>query len=254
MRIGQFVGAAMVLAALGLAGCAAYSELPSYKSSTFKMIIAEETWSPAKGGHFVEDDAQREINRLLALRPKSAVPKKVLLYEVESMGETYIGSARKKLMLRRDTGAAMKGALEKTGLFAQIDFLPEIYLPEGVENLKALRIAAARSHADALLIYTTEAGYEYQPNALCAFYPTIIGMFLAPGSRGAALAVSKAVLIDVRTGYIYQVMEAYGEKSEVAPVALLDQEQLEFDARTQALGALAELAAKKVVELGKARE
>lgn len=252
MSTRQVLGVALVLSALGLAGCFSHSRLPSYESSTFKMIIARETWSRGEGGQLTEKDVQAEVDRLLALRPSSPVPKKVLLFEVESGGATRVRSARKELLLHKETAAAMKRALENTGLFAQIDFLPEIYLPQGAASLKTLRIAAARAHADGLLIYATEAGYEYEPNALCVFYPTIIGAFLAPGSRGSALAVSKAVLLDVKTGYIYRVMEAYGEKSAVAPVALLDEELLEFDARKQALGALAELAARKVKELGKA--
>ncbi len=46
-----------------------------------------------------------------------------------------------------------------------------------------------------------------------------------------------AVLVDVRTRYIYRVMETYGEESEIRPVAFLDEEGLEFEARRKALEA-----------------
>lgn len=250
----RIMGVVLALSCLGLAGCAAYSRRPTYERSTFKMIIAAETRPQAPGAAMTEKDVQAEVDRLYALRPARAVPRRVLLYEVESSGETHIQSARKRLLLRKETSEAMKSALEETRLFAEVDFLPELYLPTGVQDLKTLRIAAARAQADALLIYSTEAGYEYEPNALCIFYPTIIGAFVAPGSKGASLAVSQAVLVDVKTGYIHRVFESYGEKSRVAPVALIDEEELEFEARKQALHDLAALTASKVKELGKPRE
>lgn len=244
-----------VVSALSAAGCVAHAVKPTYKGSTFQMIIAAETRPQAPGATMSEKDVQAEIDRLFAARPSAAVPKTVLLFEVESSGMTNMRSARKRLMLRRDTGEAMKAALEETGLFEQIDFLPEVYLPAGRANdLKTLRIAAARAHADGLLIYSTEAGYEYRPNALSLFYLTIVGAFIVPGSEGSALVVSKAVLLDVKTGYIYRVFEAYGEESSLAPVALLNEEELEFKARKQALGALARLAAEKVKKLAAAKK
>ncbi len=254
MRIGQLCGAVMVLAALGSAGCFSHSRLPSYDRARFKTIIAAETRPQAPGVVMSEKDVQAEVDRLYALRPARPVPRRVLLYGVESSGETHISSARKRLLLRKETSDAMKSALEETRLFAEVDFLPELYLPTDVQDLKTLRLAAARAQADALLIYSTEAGFEYEPNALCILYPTIIGAFVAPGSKGASLAVSQAVLVDVKTGYIHRVFESYGEKSGIAPVALLDEEALEFEARKQAVQHLAALTASKVHELGRVKE
>ena len=243
---------ASVLVLALLAGCVAHGSRPSYKGSTFQMIIAAETVSAAgPDRRMTEEEVQREVDRLLALEPSSPIPARVLLFDVPSSGPSQIASARKALLLRKETSQALKKALEDTGLFDQIDFLPEIYLPHGVpQDLKTLRIAAARAHADGLLIYSTEAGYEYEPNLLGRLlYITIVGAFVVPGSKESAMAASKAVLVDVRTGYIYRVMETYGEESEVRPVAFLDEEALEFEARRKALTALAELAAEKVKEL-----
>ena len=252
MAIRRMMAMVAAVSVLSATGCVAHAVRPTYKGSTFQMIIAAETRPQAPGATMSEKDVQAEIDRLFGARPSSAVPKTVLLFEVESTGMTNMRSARKRLMLRRETGEAMKTALEETGLFEQIDFLPEIYLPaDRPQDLKTLRIAAARAHADGLLIYSTEAGYEYQPNALSVFYLTIVGAFIVPGSEGSALVVSKAVLLDVKTGYIYRVLEAYGEASSLAPPALLDEEELEFTARKEALQKLAALAAEKVKELGK---
>ena len=245
----RMMGVVALLVVMGAGGCAGYVVRASFEGSKFRMMIAAETTPP--GRQLTEDTVQKEIERLLALKPSSPVPAKVLLYEIPSTRESHIRSARKMLRLRKETGEAMKTALEKTGLFAQIDFLPELYLPDGIPGgLKALRLAAARAHADALLLYSTEAGYEREPNALAALYITVVGAFLVPGTDAAATAVSKAVLIDVRTGYIYRVFEAYGESTRVVPIASVDDEAMEFEARKQALTKLAQVAAEKVVQLG----
>jgi len=243
------LGVVLVLSGLA-AGCAGYAHQPTYKGSAFKRIVAAETRPVKPGARLTEKDTQAEVDRLRALRPSRPVPKRVLLYEVPSTGMTNISSARKQLLLHKETAEAMKSALEETGLFDEIDFLPDIYLPADMD-LKTLRIAAARAQADALLIYSTEAGYEYEPNALSLFYMTVVGAFFVPGSRGSALAVSQAVLLDVKTGYVYHVLESYGEHSEVTAVALIDEEDLEFEARRKALTDLAKVAAARAKKLGK---
>jgi len=252
MRRMMAVVAAVSVACLG--GCAIQSRKATYKGSAFHRIVAAETRPQARGATMTEKEVQAEVDRLLALKPAAAVPSNVLLFEVESSGKSNIVSPKKLLTLRKETSEAMKAALEETGIFQRIDFLPDIYLPaDRTADLKILRIAAARAHADGLLIYSTEAGYEERVNALGVFYPTIIGAFVVPASRGSSIAVSKAVLVDVRTGYVYRVLEAYGEESSLAPWALLDEEALEFKARKQALGALARLAADKVKKLAAAK-
>lgn len=229
-------------------GCIAFSRGPSYTDSAFQMIMGGRL-TYERRGEVTEKEVQAEVDRLLALQPAAPVPRKVLLYEVES-SESGINSAHMRLQLHKETARTMKEALEETGLFERIDFLPDIYLPSGHSGgLKALRIAAARAHADGLLIYSTETGYEYKPNALSVFYLTIVGVVFVPGSEGASMALSKAVLVDVKTGYIYDVMESYGEKRQVAPIALLSEDELEFDARKEALTGLAKLVAAKVREL-----
>ncbi|MFH1732153.1 MAG: hypothetical protein ABIF82_10970 [Planctomycetota bacterium] len=255
MAIRRMMAMVAVVSVACLGGCAIQSRKPTYKGSAFHRIIVAETRPQGLGATMTEKEVQAEVDRLLALRPAAAAPSNVLLFEVESSGVSNIASPTKLLTLRKETSEAMKAALEETGLFQGIDFLPDVYLPaDRPADLKTLRIAAARAHADALLIYSTEAGYEERVNALGVFYPTIVGAFVVPASRGSSIAVSKAVLVDVRTGYIYRVLEAYGEESSLAPTALLNEEELEFKARKQALGALAKLAADKVKKLAAAKK
>jgi hypothetical protein len=144
----------------------------------------------------------------------------------------------------------MRTALADTGVFAEVGFLPEILLPSGdPSDLKTVRIAAARAQADGVLIFTTESGYEYEPNGWALLYPTILGLAVAPGSTRTSLCVSKAILLDVHTGYMYSVVESYAQDSVTAPIAVLDAEQLEYDVRTQVMDELASAVAAKARNL-----
>lgn len=244
----RILSASMLLvAAAVLSGCMAHSARIDYTRSGLHMMVSAETQALTGNVLTPEEELQAEVDRLLALKPAEATPRKLVLYEMPSAGRSEIESPRQWISLRKSTSATMKGALEETGLFEEVDFLPDILLPAtGVKDLATLRIAAARAHADGVLIYSTEAGYEYKPNALAVFYPTIIGLFVAPGSQAASTALSKAVLLDVRTGYIHMVLETYGEAGGSAiPYAYIDQAKLEVDARTDSIADLSGRVAEK---------
>jgi len=238
MRAGRFAALVSALLATSLTvGCAVVGWDP-----TFQTTLAETA-------------AQTEVERLLALKPKQPVPARVLLFELPSSGRSKMRSPLKLLELRKVTGERMRRALEGTGIFRSVDFLPEILLPSELPvNLRALRIAAARMQADAILVYSTEAGYESKPNNWCALYLTLIGAFFAPGTDYTSMAVSKAVLLDVPTGYIYFAAQGYGTKSARGPVARMDAEQLEYDARLTSLTELSADVARRVTALGPGSE
>jgi len=244
-----------VMAAVSLtAGCTSTTRMPSYERSQLLLMVGSDTLTAAVAaeskGTLSEQEVQREVDRLLALKPKSRTPAKVVIFELPSAGASEIKSSLKWLALRQQTSKEMKNALEKSGIFGAVDFLPEMLLPAGkTANLNMVRIAAARAQADGVLIYATEAGYEYKAKAAAIFYPTLIGLFVAPGSSLSSMAISKAVLLDVHTGYIYAVMEGYGQQSESGAYASLDWEGQEFAARAQAVEGLAQETAAKAKAL-----
>jgi hypothetical protein len=243
----------LTVTALGL-GCATTGWQPSFEQSSYKLIIASETHQAAQSGpagsQLSESAVQEEVDRLLGLKPKTPVPARVLLYQVPSTGRSNVASPLKVLELREATGQQMRKALQATGVFLSVDFLPEILLPSGAPaDLKTVRIAAARAQADAILVYSTEAGYERKPNDWALLYATLIGAFIAPGTDQTSMAVSKAVLLDVPTGYIYFVTEDYGSESVRGPVAALDAEELEYGTRLKSLGELSTDVAGRVAAL-----
>ena len=176
-----------------------------------------------------------------------------MIFEIEGAGLSEIKNPQKLLELRKRTYAAMKEKLEDTKVFSEVDFLPDILLPpDGPKDLKTLYIGAARANADGILVYSTESDYQYDPNGLCIFYPTIIGVFISTGSRAFSTSLSKSILIDVKTGFIYSIIEAYGDSdSGILPVAYISPEQLEIKSRTNTVEALSKRVAEKVLNLKK---
>jgi hypothetical protein len=250
--------AVLVLASSG-SGCMTTGWQPSFEQSSYKIMISSETRQGAEGVPtglpLSESAVQAEVDRLLALKPKEALPARVLLYQVPGSGRTNITSPLKAIELRQATNQEMRKTLEGAGAFRSVSFLPEILLPEGtLVDLKTVRIAAARAQADAVLIYSTEAGYESKPNDWAALYLTVLGVAFVPGTDATSMAVSQAVLLDVSSGYIYFVTEDYGTDSTRAPIASIDAQQLEYDARLKSLTELSNDVASRAMVLKAAHD
>ena len=261
-----FMVVAMAALAFLVTGCSG-SRMPSFEHSGFRHLsggygpsgydypVARLGWGgplirPGTAVAMSEEDIQKEVERLMSLSPKEPAPRKVMLYEVGSFAHSIIASPKKRIELARATSAAVEAALVGTGALEEVAFLPDVLLPSsGFLDLNRIRLAAARAQADGALIYAVETGYEYESNVWAIFYLTIIGAGFAPGTDYSALAASKAVLMDVHTGYIYAIVEANTEKTVTRPFCALDREALEVEVRTEAMAALAAKVADAVKEL-----
>ncbi|MDF1730570.1 MAG: hypothetical protein P1U49_03640 [Minwuia sp.] len=77
-------------------------------------------------------------------------------------------------------------------------------------SIAKIRLAAARQHLDAVIIYRTQAESESGATFAAALDYTLVGTFLVPGHMVEAQSVATAVILDVRNGYMY------GEVTETA--------------------------------------
>ena len=89
-------------------------------------------------------------------------------------------------------------------------------------RLKAQRAAAARVHADALLIVTLATATDEYVNPASFLYFSIIGMWFVPASHRDALTVAEGVLLDNRNEYLYVFARGEGEKQSVRPIMYAD--------------------------------
>jgi len=102
-------------------------------------------------------------------------------------------------------------------------------------RLNALRAAAARVHADALLIVNLATATDEYVNPGSVLYISIVGMWLVPGSHRDALTVAEGVLIDNRNEYLYAFARGEGEKKSVRPVIYADTGAVVNESRVEAL-------------------
>ena len=83
--------------------------------------------------------------------------------------------------------------------------------------IDTVRLAAARQHLDAVLIYEVDATADQKSNPLRFADWTVIGAFIVPSQDVKAIGVAQAMLIDVRNGYPYgQVTSTVDDKALTA--------------------------------------
>jgi hypothetical protein len=71
-----------------------------------------------------------------------------------------------------------------------------------------IRLAAARQHLDAVLIYETDATDNTKASPLSLAEWTLIGAFVLPTENVKAEGIAQAILLDVRNGYPYGTVQA----------------------------------------------
>jgi len=88
-----------------------------------------------------------------------------------------------------------------------------------VRDIMVLRKSAAALNCDLLLVYSVSYDYSRNPNPLSVLYLTIIGAFIMPGDNITVASMAKAAVLDVRTGYVYGVVEGTAQKQLAIPIA-----------------------------------
>lgn len=117
--------------------------------------------------------------------------------------------------------------------------------------VEEIRLAAARQHLDAVLVYELATRVERYDNPLWLTQLVLIGLFMAPSEHADVDGVGQAMLIDVRNGYVYGTVNRVVEKaaSTVNTAARINASTLE--ARQRAELRAAEALAAEVVTMGR---
>lgn len=85
-----------------------------------------------------------------------------------------------------------------------------------MDTVDEIRLAAARQHLDAVLIYEVSTSRQVRQNALAATDFTLITAFVLPTRKVKGVAVGNALLIDVIQGYPYGTAQADIEERKMA--------------------------------------
>ena len=99
----------------------------------------------------------------------------------------------------------------------------------GSEDLKSLRVAAAKQGADALLIVDGTGDIDRYINGMGWSYILLVTTLFVPGSQSDTLFMANATLWDVRNEYLYLGAESEGKFSDRYIAAFGDKDEALYD-------------------------
>jgi hypothetical protein len=102
---------------------------------------------------------------------------------------------------------------------SQVVTLSPIFSASAKPSLQQLRLEAARTHADLLLVYGVACNDDTCLNALSILDLAILPMFVVPGRSVETLAVGGMALVDVRNGFVYALAGHDDRRGGVASAA-----------------------------------
>jgi hypothetical protein len=164
---------------------------------------------------------ERDIAAVFDLQPNLPSPFRLALYFTTDQAPLQ-ASAQKANWLSPDKESLLSNLrpLTEEGLVKAAFVLADSTV-QGTLN-RDIRLAAARYNADVLLIVNGVAAVDRYNNRYAAWYATILGAYLAPGTHSDALFMIEGTVWDVRTGYLYGTQTAEGTAQSVGPAASLE--------------------------------
>ena len=87
-------------------------------------------------------------------------------------------------------------------------------IPQNLDSHKQLRLAAAQLHADLLLVYTLDTAFRIKDHDIGPLGVITLGFL--PNHEARITTTASAVLFDVRTAYVYGLVEATEYEEQMA--------------------------------------
>jgi len=138
--------------------------------------------------------------------------------------------------IRQEDKEAWRKALEETGM-VKVIFISSVILSAN-PGFHEMRLAAARLHADVMLLYAVADSDETRTNLSGLLYLSIVGVFFAPGSESAVLSFAKGACFDVENEFLEFTVEGEDERKSMRPYYFMDPKQQRLDSRKEALDIL----------------
>lgn len=187
-----------------LAGCASASR--AYQSASERAIS-----EPGHREGIRFDDAS--VEEQFARSAQIPIPMKLALVGVERNPYGVFSDV--------DTAAFEKSLAAEPLLVRDVVPLFELLVAQQSRtfDVDLLRRAAARAHADVLLVYEQKVDVHEGPNLLAILNLTIVGNFIFPGLSYDLTLETRAAVVDVRSGVVYTAVSDVRGGHGTAPYA-----------------------------------
>ena len=180
-------------------------------------------------------ETESNIEAVLKLKPQ--LPKKFKLAIYFKRNNSYYYNYHNWTGENKEQLKGLKKDLIKKGIVSDA-FIINDSIVNG-NKLKDIRLAAARSGADAVMVIDGISSVDKYNNPLGATYFLIVTPFFVPGTEADALFVSRANLWDVRNEYLYLSVESEGIAKETRPAFFTEEQRVIEKAKNKALEDLA---------------
>ncbi len=253
-----------VLVLVLVTGCASQAERPSASLSQIGLLADADTpMAPDLTGRaapagvrspvesptspVTEEDIRRALAEGRDARSRGLTyPVRIVAIEIVP-GESSVEA--------RPLGSAdlepLRKAMGDDRLVAGIETIPTLFLPVHAD-LATLRYQAARFGADVLLLVTRGTNQYDHVNGWAFLYPTVLGLFVAPGQTLEVWTAAEAALVHVADGRPMAVVEA-DAREDTQLLLLADEDvperELFEDSQRNLLGRLGERLGQEMVEL-----
>jgi hypothetical protein len=180
--------------------------------------------------------------KALELKPQLPSPFNIAIYFAPSNRDWNWLSEDKNTLL--EIGSELKSKNIISNVFIIGDAIME-----GTNN-KAIRLAAARAGADAVLIIKGVSDIDRYNNILGPTYFLLLTLYFVPGTVIDSLFMVNASLWDVRNQYLYLSAEAEGFAKETRPWFFIEESRVIKSAKTDALEALVKEISFRLMRMG----
>ncbi len=184
-----------------------------------------------------------EIQRTLDLKPNLPPKFKLAVYlkppseDVDSYQRHRYGPGWRWTEEDRDKLLDLTSELTDAESISEVFYISPSTVPG--HDLKSIRLAAARHHADAVLVISGASEIDNYSNGWSISYAAIVTLFFVPGLERDSLFIANASLWDVRNEYLYLTAEAEATThEEYAPATGLPRHQLIATSKKKAVSKL----------------
>jgi len=165
----------------------------------------------------LHDIGRADIAEAVARTPAADFPARLAVVQVQapdyrSQSAEPLATGRFSVVPTRDlltdADLAAIGAWDDVAAVAP---LGKLLLPPRLDSIDDLRVAAAKLQADVLLVYTMDTTFRVQGRG---FGPlAVITLGIVPDRDAHVTSTASALFVDVRTGFVYGVVEATAKQS-----------------------------------------
>lgn len=161
-----------------------------------------------------------EIRRHFAVSPASPFPARLAVMRVQAPGyrshnvESYGQGRYSVVTVRTQETEDSFRQLGEMGLVSGVATMNRLVIPPQLNDDQDLRSAAAAVRADMLLIYSLDTSFRVNDFDIGPL--GVITLGFTPNQTAKVTTTASAMILDVRTGYIYGLAEASASRSQLA--------------------------------------